>query len=270
MGACPACGEPRSGDSQFCAACGTRLAPVAPEAPAPEPSAPTPTFASTYPQSFGPPTTPPTDPPPVVHTSSTGPSRNVLVAVGALVVALAAGAFVVLGSGDDGSAGPAAVTTTLPPLSTSPQLTDEEYLVDVLATEQGSIPLADEAERSCFFRSMIAAMGGAAGLRDAGIRPEQLGETFGLRGEVVPAGAVDVFLATNATCGLDLTEVIFVRPVNIEIGEAAAACVGANIDRVRLNALIADFFLDPNRSDFSFIAPGDLVRQTEALVGGCI
>ena len=86
----------------------------------------------------------------------------------------------------------------------------------------------------------------------------------------MPPGAVDAFLAANAACGLDLTEVIFVRPVNIELGDAAAACVGASIDRTSLNRLIAEFFLDPNRSDFSFVAPGDLIARTEALVDGCI
>lgn len=284
MGDCPACGEPRSGDSPFCAACGTRLdAPGADPADAPTPPAATDPFArfaqfdlpSTGEASptFGPPGTPPTEPPAaplVVPTTTSTTGRNVLVGV-VLAVVLAAVAFVVLGSGgDDAGSAADATTSTLPSLSTSPELTDEEFLVDVLAAADGSGPLADDAEDSCFYQSMIAAMGGADGLRSLGIRPEELASTFPLRGEVVPPGAVDAFLAANAACGLDLTEVIFVRPVNIELGDAAAACVGASIDRTSLNRLIAEFFLDPNRSDFSFVAPGDLIARTEALVDGCI
>jgi hypothetical protein len=276
MVACPACGEPRTGDSTYCDACGTRLDPidddaterseaVTPAAAAPPPVAPAPTFA--------PPSTPPTSPPAAplpMPTTSSGPSPKVLVAAVALVVALVAGAFVLLGGDDDGENAADAVTTTVPPLVTSPQLTDEEYLVDVLAADRGSSPLADEGEDSCFFRSMIAAMGGAEGLRASRIPPEQLSGTFPLRGEVVPADAVDTFLATNATCGLDLTEVIFVRPVSIAYGDATASCVSVGIDRPTLNRLVAAFFLDPNRSDFSFVAPDDLVRQTDSLIDGCV
>lgn len=278
MGSCPACGEPRTGDSAFCAACGARLDPVAPTAGGPDEVAPAsapPYEPASYeaPPTFAAPAVPPTEPPaPILHESSSGPGPKVLVGVAVLAVALAVAAFVVLGGGDDdgGSTGDVAATSTLPPLVTSPQLTDEEYLVDVLAANRGSSPLAGEAEDACFFRSMIAAMGGAAGLREARIPPEQLSDTFPLRGEVVPPGAVETFLATNAACGLDLTEVIFVRPVSLALGDAVASCVSANIDRASLNPLIAAFFLDPNRSDFSFIAPGDLVNRTDSLVDGCV
>jgi hypothetical protein len=284
MADCPACGEPRSGESPSCAACGTRLDVPAEEAPAaPETAAASHPFSEFAqfdppaepqgPGAFGPPATPPTDPPGpqlVIPTTTSSAGRNVLVGV-VLVVVLAAAAFVLLGSGDDdGVAADDATTTTLPGLSTTPELSDEEYLVDVLAAADGSGPLADDDEDECFYRSMIAAMGGAGALREIGIRPVELAGTFPLRGQAIPAGAVDAFLAANATCGLDLTEVIFVRPVNIELGDAAAACVGVSIDRTSLNRLIAEFFLDPNRSDFTFIPPGDLIARTQALVEGCI
>lgn len=276
MGTCPACGEAATGDSLFCAHCGARLgeAPVV-DAPYPAPAAepPPPPPPSSPPVGF-----PGAEPHPGDLASTADPvaprrSGSVpvpaVVAVVAVLLALAAVLLASAGGGDGGSAsdGP---TTTFAPLVTSPTLTDEEFVVDMLASDENISPLMVEEEHRCFARSMVTAMGGAAALRAAGISPEQLTEPFGLRGEEVPADAIDVFLATGATCGLDLADVIFFRPLSIELGEDTAACVAAGLDRAALGRLLATFFLDPQRSDMSFVPTRELRQQFRAVEETCL
>lgn len=274
MGTCPTCGEALTGDSAYCSTCGTRL-------PDGDERAEEGSAAGT-PPGFPSPSTPPAPPPQGdsmpwyegedARLERTSPPYRAI-AIGALVVvALLALGLVVLGGGDDepGSVGGGTTTSTLLPLSTSPVLTDEEFVIDTLAADDGTSPLAGSEENACFFQSLVAAMGGSVALREAGITPERLAEPFALRGEVVPPAAVDTFLATAATCGLDLVEVLFVRSINFEAGPDVAACVGAGLaDRAPFNRLIAAFFLDPNRSDIRFSPPPEIAQQLSDLLAAC-
>lgn len=254
--ACPSCGEATRDGASFCGACGAPLRAAPPPPPFPFPSAP----------------------PAAPDLAAPGPAPA-RVPVPALVVGgIVAVALVLLiltsAGGGDGSTAEDDTETAASGVGiadlTTPVLTDDEYVVDMLAVGEIAIANSSPGEQECEARAIVVAMGGAEALRAAGITPEELADTFGLRGEEIPEGAVDRYLATAASCGLDLTEVLIVRPVASRFGPAVAGCVGSRVDRAFYDRAIASFFLDPARSTNTLELPPAVQQAHFELVSGCL
>lgn len=257
MGTCWVCGESVATGDAFCGGCGSSLGPPAPAAAG----------------------APPPPPPPPVSPPSSGRGQvpiGAVVAIAGFLVVVALGLLLTAG-GDDGpgtavGAGAEGADDDGPSRLeelAQPELTDEEFVVDMLALGAVGYVGATEAEHECDLRAIVAAMGGADALRDAGISPESLAAPFGLRGEEVPPDAPARYLEVARTCGLDLTEVQLVRPLAADRGPDVARCVGAAIDRAYFDDVLARYWLDPARSSNTLHLPNAAAVAYGALVRGC-
>lgn len=114
---------------------------------------------------------------------------------------------------------------------TTPLHTREEFVAAILAAAPGfGVGLTPE-EATCTAGALVDALGGPESLQDNSLTPEGLARLRNLERLDTPPNALDSLLLVVAGCGVDLTNTMYLRPLEVLSGDTAlVTCMRDNID----------------------------------------